>query len=299
MAAEGESEAPGAIAIRPTRADAESNPNEFYTLLAALRNPETLPLRKIAEIVGDLSHNPEPNILRKIKNRTLTEDARRFLLRHIFDEGSLLSGKMRKQLVAIDDALYFAFLNYLNVRETAQDTARAHLVGTYKLWRYAIDHDDEFILGKEVVFEDPKTRALKVELTLAEHGIEGPPGTRQRLSGYLFCVSGMYMTVVRDVLTDDVRSTLFPHFRIDQVGTDLNPRSVFAGRQNHVVSMDGFSFGIAGRNAFCSPLHVSLVDDTDELAKLTERLGVVGEDDERIPRRVVKKLRCAGPLRRL
>jgi hypothetical protein len=82
------------------------------------------------------------------------------------------------------------------------------------------------------------------------------------------------MNIVRDVLTDDVRTALFPHFRIDQVGTDLNPRSEFAGR--HVVSMDGFAFGIAGRNAFCSPLHLSLVDGADELAKLAERLGVVG-----------------------
>jgi hypothetical protein len=298
MEVEGETETPGAVVIRPTRADAERNPDDFYALLAALRSPETLPLRKIAEIAGDTSLNPEPNILRKIKNRTLTEDARRFLLRHIFDEENLLSGKGRRQLAIIDDAPYFAFLNYLNVRETSQDTARAHVVGTYKVWRYSIDHADEFILGKEVIFEDPKTRALKVDVTLAEHAVEGMRWMR-RLSGYLFCVSGMYMTIVRDTLTDDVRCALLPHFNTGEIGTVLNPRSVFAGRQHHIIAMDGFWFGTAGRNACYSPVHLSLVDDAGELARLNEQLGVIGEDDERIPRRVVKKLKQAGPLRRL
>jgi hypothetical protein len=296
MDAEGQTDMPGSFVVRPTRADAEKDSNEFYALLAALRTPETLPLKKIAEIVGDTSLNPEPNILRKIKNRTLTEEARRYLLRHIFEEENLLSGRVRRQLSAIDDALYFAVLNYLNVGETLQDTARAHLAGTYKLWRYAIDHDDEFILGKEVFFEDPKTRAVKVDLMLAEFGVRRTP---QRFAGYLFCVSGMHMTIVRDVLTNDVRLALFPHFSIGEVGTALNPRSVFAGRLSHVVTMDGSWFGIAGRNAFCSPLHLSLVDDADELARLNERLDVMGEEDERIPRRVVKKLKRAGPLRRL
>src|ERR1700681_2108174 len=99
---------PGELIIRPTRADAERNSDDFYLLLAAVRNPETLPLRRIAEISGDTSLNPEPNILKKIKNRTLSEDARRYLLKHIFDDESLLSGKTRKQMSGIDDAFYFA-----------------------------------------------------------------------------------------------------------------------------------------------------------------------------------------------
>src|SRR5580700_3785131 len=92
---------PGELIIRPTRADAERNPDHFYTLLAAVRNPGTLPLRKIAELSGDTSLNPVPNVLRKIKNRTLSEDARRYLLKHIFDDESLLSGKTRRQIAAI------------------------------------------------------------------------------------------------------------------------------------------------------------------------------------------------------
>jgi hypothetical protein len=91
---------PGDIFVRPSRASAECEWPDFYALLESLRGPETLPLRKIAEIAGDTSLNPEANILRKIQNRTLADDARRFILRHIFDDAQLLSGASRKRLVA-------------------------------------------------------------------------------------------------------------------------------------------------------------------------------------------------------
>jgi hypothetical protein len=173
-------EEPGAITVRPTRADAERSAQEFYTLLEALRDPHVLPLRKIAAIIGDTSLNPEPNILRKIQNRTLSDDARRYLLRHIFDEENLISGKLRRQLAAVDDGLYFAILIFLELQDVSQDTARGHVVGAYRFWRYSADRPDEFVLGRQVFYEDPKTRALKVELTLVEHAVEGVPRTRQR-----------------------------------------------------------------------------------------------------------------------
>ena len=71
---------------------------------------------------------------------------------------------------------------------------------------------------------------------------------------------------------------------------------MFAGRRNHIVLMDGFGFGIDG---FFSPVHLSLVDDVDELASLDEVPDVVPEDDRRIPWRVVRKLKRNGPLKRL
>jgi len=163
---------------------------------------------------------------------------------------------------------------------------------------YAIDYEDEFVLGKMVFDEDPRTRALKVGVALAEHSADVRSPCR-RLAGSLFSVSGMYLTIVRDVLTNDFRSGMFPHFSISEVGTAVNPRSVFAGRQHHIVTLDGLWFGIAGRIACSSAVHLSLIDDAGELAELNEQLGVVGEDDERIPRRVVKKLKRSGPLRRL
>jgi len=46
-----------------------------------------------------------------------------------------------------------------------------------------------------------------------------------------------------------------------------------------------------------APLHLSLVDDADEFAKLHQRLAVFGEDDARIPRQVVKRLNPTFPTR--
>jgi hypothetical protein len=46
-------------------------------------------------------------------------------------------------------------------------------------------------------------------------------------------------------------------------------------------------------------VHLSLVDDVDELAALDELLDVIPEGDARIPRRVVDKLKRLGPLKRL
>jgi len=293
-------ETPGTMLIRPTREEAERNPDHFYALLGALRSPETLPLRKIAEIVGDTSLNPEPNILRKIKNRTLSRDARRYLLRHIYEEQPVLSGGARERLAAIDHALHFALLNFLNIGDARQDTARALLVGTYRVWRHSIDHEDEFILGKQVVVEDPKTRALKVQLTLLERIADGTRRVPRRLSGYFLGAPGAFLCLVRDLLSDDVRVALFPDFRIGEVGTTLNPNSVFAGRQTHVLSMDGFAFGIDGRRTFCTPVHLSLVDDVDELAKLSKALNRHCEDElQHVPAGVAHRLRRAGPLRRL
>jgi hypothetical protein len=62
--------------------------------------------------------------------------------------------------------------------------------------------------------------------------------------------------------------------------------------------MDGLTIGIDGRRRFLTPVHISLVDDVDELAALDEMLDVVPEGDAHIPRRVLDKLRRLGPLKR-
>jgi hypothetical protein len=286
---------PGSIAIRPTRQQAECEPDDFYSLLDALRGPESLPLRKIAEVVGDTSLNPEPNTLRKIQSQTLPDQARRHLLRHIFDEAQLLSGKMRRQLARMDDAFYFAFLNQFHIDETSQDDARAKVTGTYKFWRYAADNEGEYILGKLTCFEDPKSHALKVTLlmkqTSPEHHVDW------HLSGYLFCLDQTILTIVRRPNSGEIRVALLPRFRMSVVGTAINPRSVFAGKQSHIVHMDGVTLGIDKRSCFLSPVHLSLVDDVDELARLDQAVDVVSEGDARLPARILNKLKRHGPLK--
>lgn len=84
---------------------------------------------------------------------------------------------------------------------------------------------------------------------------------------------------------------------MDFVGTDINPRSVFAGRRNHVVHMDGIITGVGRRDFFLTPVHYSLADNVDELAGLDEALGRFPEGDPRLPQRIVNKIKGYGPLR--
>ncbi|MCP3439808.1 hypothetical protein [Bradyrhizobium sp. CCGUVB14] len=289
--------APGAIQIRPTRLRAEREPDQFYPLLEAFRDPDILPLRKIAELSGDRSLNPEPNTLRKLKSQTLSDEARRVLLRHIFDDERLLFGKRREALDLIDDAFYFAFLNYFHACDVVQDEARAKIIGTYKYWRYAADRDDEFALGRLTFSEDKDSRALKVEARLKECGI-ARTSSDWLLRGYAFAIDETLLFFTRRH-GGNLRLTILPRARTSTVGTAINPRSVFAGHHEHIVHMDGLTIGLDRGNCFLSPIHVSLVDDVDELANLDASLDVMTEDDPRLPRRIVKRLRKSGPLRRL
>jgi hypothetical protein len=287
---------PGGVRIRPTRALAETDPERFYSLLEELRGPVVLPLRKIAEVTGDTSLNPEPNLLRKIKSRTLSGEARRLLLRYMFDEEQLLSGRARRLLADVGDAFYFAFLEYFKIAEPVQDEARAMLTGTYKFWRHAADHAGEFLFGKLVCFEDPTSRALKVDIRMKKCSGGSSHRIDWGFSGYLFCVQHMYVIVARHTASEEVRVGFYPRCRTAIVGTDINPRSAFSGKQNHILHMDGMTFGIDRRSCFLSPIHLALVDDVEELAGLDDALDVIAEGDSRLPRRIAEKLKSQGPL---
>jgi hypothetical protein len=157
---------------------------------------------------------------------------------HLRPGKPLLFGASRRQVSAIADPLYFALLNFLDAKDAVQDEARARLVGTYKLWRYALEHEDEVVLGKMTVSEDPRTHALMTDVIVARKSAHGLRGSCNRFVGYLFSVSRMYFMITRNRRTDDLRMTLFSRFRMDEVGMEINPRSIFAGRRNHIVHMD-------------------------------------------------------------
>jgi hypothetical protein len=120
-----------------------------------------------------------------------------------------------------------------------------------------------------------------------------PPAGSPRSSASAF---GSVVQTRSFVATLDLRVTLFPRFRIDEVGTAINSRSIFAGRRQHIVHMDGLSLGMDGSRAFFSPLHVELVDDVDELERLDGFLDIVPQTDPRVPPRVLKRLMSCGPL---
>lgn len=290
---------PGSRIVRPTRDDAERNPDQFYTLLEVVKNRIDLPHTRIAEIIGDLTDSPDQNISRKIKARSFSEDARLALLRHIFDAANLISGASRREAARINDALYFALLNFFHAKDSSQDKARARMEGTYKFWRYSAQHDGEYLFGKMHFEEDSGTRSLKATLVQAKQAHQGEMSNPETFTGYLLRLSHMYFIIFRNELTDDVRITLLPERKYGAVGTHINPRSIYAGCHKHAITLDGFGLGIDGSSGFFSPVHLSLVDDVDELAVLDDQLDVVKEGDPRLPDRVVAMLKRNGPLRKL
>src|SRR5262249_22809644 len=150
----------------------------------------------------------------------------------------------RDRLLEVEDALYFSFLNFFRTRETSQDNARASIVGTYKLWRFSVEHENEYVFGKLEFAENPRTRAVCAHMTQPKRAIDGTRETVERFSGYFFRVANMYLMVLRDLLNNDVRATLFPRYKVDLIGTDVNKNSIFHGKHTHVVHLDGFGLGI-------------------------------------------------------
>jgi hypothetical protein len=285
---------PGSIIVRPTRQDAEQHAGHFYLLLKALRANRELPLKKLGYITGDTTNNREINIWKRIKNETLTPDERDLILRHVFDEARLLSGKFANQLATIEDAFYFAFLNYAAVKETSQDKVRARSIGTYRFWRPSVDFDDEYVFGKIKYEANSKTGALDATMLQVRQPSPGHGRTEEHFSGHLFRVSHLYLMILCDQITNDIRMTFLTHRTESQVGTDLNPRSPFQGRMAHNVTMEGHVFGVSGQKRFFAPLYLTLVDDVDELATLDSQLNIVKEHE--VPERVLKKLKGMGKL---
>ncbi len=174
------------------------------------------------------------------------------------------------------------------------------MAGTYKLWRFSVEHENEFVLGRIDIEEDNVTHALKVKMSQPKRPRDGLRGSVENATGYMFRLSNMYVLLLTDNLTDDLRVTIFPRSKMDLVGPEQNKSSVYAATHEHVIHLDGFGLGVDGSTGFFSPVHLSLVDDVDELAGLDDLLDVAPADDEkRIPKRIVEKLRRSGPLRRL
>lgn len=288
---------PGSVTIRPTRAEAEKAKDAFYDILGIIKKEGQLPLQKIAAITGDKTLNTEVNMSKKISNKSFSLDQQRQILDYIFSKASLISGQTRKDISAHQDALYFALLNYCAVNDTSQDGARARTIGTYKLWRFSVEHENEIVMGRLDISEDPTTRAVCVQMVQRQKAQDGVRGRLERLSGYLFRVSHMYLVLLMDEMTKDLRISLFPRSKVDEVGTDVSPTSIFSGKCLHIIHMDGFELGIDGSSGFFSPIHLELVDDVEELADLDDSLDVA--DEGRLPKRIVNKLKRSGSLRRL
>jgi hypothetical protein len=188
-------------------------------------------------------------------------------------------------------------MDFFEIKETSQDNARGQIVGTYKSWRYSIEIDGEYVLGKIEIAEehgkdpnhDHDASALGVKIKQVRKQREFQRAKDELVEGYLFRIANMYVMLVREALTQNLRCTIFKDFRSDRVGKHINKNSIYKANTNHLVDLDGFAMGMDGNMAFFSPVHIELVDDKDELEKLDGMLDIVPET--KVPPEILQKLK--------
>jgi hypothetical protein len=271
--------------VRPTRSEAEKSAAKFYELVAYLRAKRNLTWQRLGEQLGiDAS-----NATRRINGHSLGDDERRLVLHYIYDESKLISDPAGSEIAAIRDNLYYSLADFYGIKPTSQDNVRAHCLGTYQLWRHSVEDAGEYVHGRLDFFENEETGALCARMIQPRKGRDFMRPSTEEVVGYLFRVADMYAMLLRDIANNDLRITIFPRFRMENIGTDKNPNSVFPGTKSHMVHMEGFGMGVDGNNLFVSPVYLELVDDKDELEQLTGKLDVVPESAA--PPRIVSKLK--------
>jgi hypothetical protein len=210
----------------------------------------------------------------------------------------LIYGTWIEQVHAIPHNLFYAMMDFFDIKESSQDNARGQLVGTYKLYRYSTEFEGEYVLGRVEIEEDHKNvrdghehdaTALRVKIRQVKKPTELQRGGDEILEGYFFRIANMYVMLVKEAITQNLRCTVFKDFRHDIVGTNINPNSIYPANTNHLVDLDGFAMGMDGNLLFFSPVHLELVDDKDQLKQLVEILDIVPES--KVPPRVLQELR--------
>jgi hypothetical protein len=275
--------------IRPTRSEAEATPEKFYELIAYLHERRDAKRKLTWHKIGELLGIDPTNAQRRVESERLEEHECKLVLDYIYDESRLIVDPDGLGLTEFRDYLYFAALGFYDIKATSQDNARANLVGTYHLWRHSVENPDEFVHGRLDFEESEESGALCATMIQSLKPKPMMRASTEEFKGYVFRMAHMYVMLLRDIANNDPRITIFPSFRDEFIGTDKNPKSIFAGTRKHVVHMDGFGMGIDGKKVFLSPVYIELVDDKDELNRLNASLDVVSEADT--PKRIVKKLR--------
>jgi hypothetical protein len=280
---------------RPTRNEAEQDPESFYRFIAYLcaRPKKRLQVNHIADALGC----DKGTASRKLSAKKLSADERGQVLADIYHR-RLIYGSWIEEVQEVPHHLFYSMMAFYGIKENSQDNARGAIAGTYRLWRYSSDLEGEFVHGRIDIEEDHKNPvsgddegvgALRVKIRQIRKPGAFQRGTDEVLDGYFFRISNMYTLLVRQQLTHNFRSTIFKDFRTDVVGKNVNKKSIYKANTEHVVSLDGFAMGMDANLLFFSPVYVELVDDKDEIDRLDSELDVVPES--KVPGRILQKLK--------
>jgi hypothetical protein len=279
----------------PSRAEAENDPAAFYRLVKFLqtRRSNRLQNNQIAEELGV----DKGTVSRKLNGRSFQQEEMVLIVKHIYDR-RLIYGSWIEQVQSVPHNLFYSMMDFFDIKESSQDNARAQIVGTYRLWRYSSDLDNEYVLGKIEITEGKKNTgngddsdepALCVKITQIRQPNELQRGTDEVLDGYFLRVSNMYVMLVRQQLTHNLRCTIFKDFRSDFVGKHRDKNSIYNASTKHLVHLDGFAMGMDANLLFVSPVYIELVDNRDELDQLDSTLDILPQT--KVPKRILQKLK--------
>jgi hypothetical protein len=281
-----------------TRPEAELDPEKFKQLIDEIfrsDNPlikRRATLAKFLEVIGG-GMSPS-NLSRQIENKAISTHHRHLICEYIFVTGLVFSAAWRERARGFAHFLYFALMEFFDIKDTSQSNARSLICGTYEFWRYSVEHDDEFVHGRLEFTTDRNCGAVCVEEWQPKKSRDGLRDTSEEFEGYFIRIADMYAILVKDKSSNDLRVTIFPRFRSEFIGKHRDKDSEFPERTKHIVHLYGFDIGVDGNNFFFSPVFVTLVDNETKLAELDQELDVVPRDE--VPTRILKWLRKYPPI---
>src|SRR5579872_939631 len=197
--------------IRPTRNQAQQDPDEFYRLIAYLqsRRNKKLQVNHVADALGCSPGNAS----RRLRAKNLGDDERDLVLSEIYSR-RLIFGSWIEQVREVPHNLFYSMMDFFDIHENSQDNAHGAILGTYKLWRYSADLEGEYVLGRVDIEEDHNdldddsdqdATALRVKIKQTRKANQLQRGTDEIVDGYFFRISNMYTMLVRQELTHNFR----------------------------------------------------------------------------------------------
>ena len=290
--------------VRPTRSRMEKDPAAFHKFIRyALHTKDITQAELLEKALSDRS-TVKSTFSRWIKEGKTPRKERLEILRYIFDTRKMFTDDWRTHLANVPDPLFHAFVDFFDIKSTSIDNARAHVVGakassneaypigTYALWRHSVENDDEFVFGKLEFSYDGDSAVIRAKMLQPRRADKTDEtrfcqrGSLEQFEGYFFRLANMYVMMLRDVATNDIRVTIFNKFRTEKIDVRTNSN---AQGEPQIVHLGGFGLGMDGNSLFISPVYAELVDSSEKLASLDQQLDVVSED--KVPPRIVKRLR--------
>lgn len=273
---------------RPSRSEALSDPAKLRELVKFLCSEDSsITQAQLASRIGVSA----PAFSRKLagqKEKFNPTQIRLLVDLIFFNLKTTLNYREKFESISMD-FFYFAFLEFLDLNKFSQDQIRDSLNGTYELWRFSVEHDDEFVHGKMCFYCDPDTDCVKVDMFQPKKNRRGVRESSEVYRGYAIDISGIIIAFLKNESSNEIRITFFYRHRFEWVACSVDGSSKENRVIGKIIHMDGFNLGIDGRSVFFSPVFLQIPADDTASEDFDESLDVVEESV--VPDRIVKRLK--------